>query len=92
MQFISIDSLNNHKWYFADGWYFQKSGDVIMSKLSAKNFPDPFDVWARKIDGAKKAIGRELTIPERDNLKPRQYIFDIWEHRNAYINDKLQPE
>ena len=87
MEYIATDSATGYKWYYADGWYYQRSGDVVLSKLSAKNFPDPFDVWDKKIKSFSLAAGRELAEAEKEGLKPRGYVFSIWEHRNANYNN-----
>jgi len=89
MDYVATDSLNGNKWFYSDGWYYQKSGDVVVSRLSAKNFPDPFDVWDKKVAATSRVVSRDLTTQEREALKPRKYVFDIWEHRNANLNNEL---
>jgi len=85
---VATDALNGNKWHYLDGWYHQyDTSGVFVSKLSAKNFPDPFNVWENKVRKSEGVIQRPLTEPERQMLKPRQYIFDIWEHKNAEYND-----
>ncbi len=86
MEYITTDALNGDKWHYADGWYFQLFNNLIVSKLSMKNFPNPFDVWESKKKKFEGVLNRPLTEDEKISLKPRQYIFDIWEHRNANFN------
>lgn len=92
MDYITTDALNGDKWHFDAGWYIQKRDGVEISRLSLKNFPDPFLVWESKIKKTEGTINRPLTEEEKTSLKPRQYIFDMWEHRNAYFNNQLQPK
>jgi len=81
---ITTDSLSGNKWSYLDDWYYQTDViGVVVSKLSSKNLPNPNEVWQNKIAKSALMIGRELTIQERDSLRPRQYFFDLWEHKNA---------
>lgn len=80
---VTTDNLNGNVWSYEDGWYYQTDNGKPLSKLSAKNFPNPFDVWTGKTKKTEASLGRKLTSDERDRLKPRQYIFDIWEHREG---------
>lgn len=87
---VAKDDLRGDVWVYRDGWYYQTRNAEIISRLSAKNFPDPFSVWEKKIEKNSKIFQRELTNAERQILKPGQYIFDIWKHRNADSNYALQ--
>lgn len=78
---VTTDNLNGNVWSYEDGWYYQTNNGKEVSRLSSKNFPNPFDVWTGKIKKSSEAAGRSLTTEERDRLKPRQYIFDIWKHK-----------
>lgn len=87
MDYVTTDTLNGDKWSYLDGWYYQDSIDgKPISKLSAKNFPNPHDIWESKMNRSEAVLQRPLTSDEKIILKPRQYIFAIWEHRNAYFD------
>lgn len=82
MEIVAIDELTGYSWFYEDGWYYQKKGERLISKLSKKNFPNPFDVWQKKIESRMASTEQERAI-----LRPRKYIFDIWEHKNATDNN-----
>lgn len=41
MELIVKDSRNNREWYYEDGKYIAKTGDVAYVKLYGKHLPDP---------------------------------------------------
>lgn len=80
---VTTDNLNGNVWSYENGWYYQTANGKELSKLSLKNFPNPFDLWDSKMKKSSEFLGRVLSTEEKDRLKPRQYIFDIWEHREG---------
>ena len=88
---VATDALTGYNWHFetddsGKDWYVQKEGQDEVSRLSLKNFPNPNDVWEKKIRKSEGVIARQLTQEERDRLKPRQYIFEIWSDREERIS------
>lgn len=73
---VTTDNLTGNTWHYHNGWYTQKDADGNeVSRLSAGNFPDPNVLWEAKINKSGA-----LTEQQRNARKPRQYIFDIWDH------------
>lgn len=80
---IATDNLTGDEWHFNDGRYFQFRNGEQVSYMSQKNFPNPWEVWNAKVSKSEALLQRSLTEEERNRLKPREYIFKVWEHKDA---------
>lgn len=80
---MKVTTDRQYTWDYEDGVYYKSDTNGPVSQLSVSNIPDPFQLWKGKTSMSEQVLLRPLTEDERLSLKPAEYLFDLWAHKES---------